>query len=255
MSAVDSNKKLSTSELAELNNQFDRQLADLEEKKGEPFPSESSSYSSNIATKFILYIAVVVCSFVAPFFLLIRTSVYLYSRYHFDGWLALGGGLLATILLLLCYALFLKIRFSSGWRLNRYVQGAIALLVAAYTLYGLLYFSELNAKTEQVSSYYRSLHPIMRVALSTATLADSDILVTDIQRRPEDYIKMGLPQRKHSLHFVQQDGYVHAVDLRTKGRSEWKNWLLATTLEGLGLESIRHVGTADHLHLYLPLND
>ncbi|NGP87541.1 hypothetical protein [Fodinibius halophilus] len=255
MAATDPKKKLSSRELSNLNKKLDQQLADLNEGEESSSAESSVSSSSNIFAKALFYIVLLISGLIAPFFLLVRTSVYIYSEYDLHGWLALGAGVLATILLLLCYALFVRIRFSKSWFLNRYVRSGIAVLVAAYTLYGAFYFSELNAKSEEISSYYRSLHPIMRVALSTATLADSDIIVTDIRRSPEDYEKMGLAQKQHSLHFVQEDGYVHAVDLRTKGRAEWKNWLLAITFEGVGLETIRHVGTADHLHLYLSLND
>jgi hypothetical protein len=129
------------------------------------------------------------------------------------------------------------------------------MLVICYTIYGLLYYSSMNTKTPKIRSYYRALHPIMRVALATTTLADQDMLVTDIQRVPEDYDRMGLPERQRSLHFLQADGYVHAVDLRTKGRSVLENWGMQVALEIVGLQTLRHVGTADHLHVYLPLND
>jgi hypothetical protein len=125
----------------------------------------------------------------------------------------------------------------------------------AYTLYGLLYYSGMNTKTEEVQNYYRSLHPIMRVAITTVTFADSYIVLTDIRRQPEDYAAMGLPENPHSLHYEQSNGYVHAVDLRTKGRPEWKNWLVGTSLNAMGLYTLRHEGTTDHLHVYLPLND
>ncbi len=160
-----------------------------------------------------------------------------------------------TILLLIGYGLFLTFRYRKEVRINKYITRGIVVLVMAYTLYGLSYYSSMNTKTEEIRSYYRSLHPIMRVALATTTLADSDLLLTDIQREPEDYAQMGLPVNQQSLHYVQSNGYVHAVDLRTRGRAEWKNWLTRMTINIIGLETIRHVGTTDHLHVYLPLND
>lgn len=127
-------------------------------------------------------------------------------------------------------------------------------MVLAYTFYGVMYYSSLNTKTDQIQSYYRSLHPIMRVALTTITLANDDLVVTDIRRNPEDYKRMGLSENEQSLHYVQSSGYVHAVDLRTKNRSAWKNGILKFSFNVVGLSTIRHRGTADHLHVYLPLN-
>jgi hypothetical protein len=66
---------------------------------------------------------------------------------------------------------------------------------------------------------------------------------------------MGLPVRDQSLHYPQKSGYVHAVDIRTKGRPEWKNKLTEMTFELFGMSTLRHVGTADHLHISLPLNN
>jgi hypothetical protein len=108
-----------------------------------------------------------------------------------------------------------------------------------------------NAKTDEVREYYRNVHPLLRVALSTAILADRDIVVTDTQREPADYARMGLPTLDNSLHFVQQSGYVHAVDLRTAGRAEWKNTLMVGYFRLMGFRTLRHVGTADHLHVSL----
>lgn len=246
--------KLSFDELAELNKQFDRQLKDL--RRGDKSRDKPSGSSQSFSyKKFFLKIFILGLCLVAPFIVLVRTSVYMYSSYQFNGWLALVIGILLTILLLIGYGLFLTFRYGNEIRINKYITRGIVVLVTAYTLYGLLYYSSLNTKTEEIKSYYRSLHPIMRVALATTTLADSDLLITDIQREPEDYAQMGLPVNRRSLHYVQSNGYVHAVDLRTHGRAEWKNWLTRMTINIIGLKTIRHVGTADHLHVYLPLND
>jgi hypothetical protein len=64
---------------------------------------------------------------------------------------------------------------------------------------------------------------------------------------------MGLPPYERSLHLRQDDGYAHAVDLRTAGRSEWRNFLMRSYYRLMGFRTLRHVGTADHLHVSLPL--
>lgn len=245
--AEDSHQKLSFSELDELNKKFDRQLEELQNT--EKYAEKSFSFKKTVLKLFLLLFFLV-----APFIVLVRISLYMYSIFQFDGWIALALGVTATILLLIGYVLFLTFRYGKSIQINTYLTRGIVALVTAYTLYGLFYYSSLNTKTEEIRSYYRSLHPIMRVAVSTATLADGDLVITDIQREPEDYAQMGLPENKRSLHYVQSSGYVHAIDLRTRGRAEWKNLFTRITIKIIGLKSIRHVGTADHLHVYLPLN-
>ena len=56
------------------------------------------------------------------------------------------------------------------------------------------------------------------------------------------------------LHFRQRDGWVHALDMRTIGHGTVRNWLTAAYFRLLGFRTLRHVGTADHLHVSLPLN-
>lgn len=248
----DRSQRLSAKELAKLNRQFDQQLEDLRKNTSGTGPSLSHTHRW---AKLFLFSLFLISGLIAPFVVLIRTSIHLYADFQLNGWIALSAGVLATVILLTAYVLFLAFRYNQQWHTNKYIRRGIALLVAAYTLYGLLYYSGMNTKTEQVRSYYRTLHPIMRVALSTATFADSDIVVTDIRRRPADYAAMGLPRNPQSLHYVQSNGYVHAVDLRTKHRAEWKNWLMETGMNVMGLQTLRHVGTEDHLHVYLPLND
>jgi hypothetical protein len=112
--------------------------------------------------------------------------------------------------------------------------------------------SGVNVKGEAVRREYRSLHPLLRLAASTVILVDRDLVITDMGRRSEDYGRMGLPFYERSLHFVQRDGYAHAVDLRTLGRSGPRNLLVAAYFEAMGFRTRRHVGAADHLHVSLP---
>lgn len=249
--APDAQNSPSFDEIVRLNNELDQQLQELQRGKSSAGKSQYSFSWKKLLAKLVLIVA----SLLIPFVVLVRTSVYMYDVYHFNGWLALAVGIVATIVLLMGYGVFLAYRYGKSARLHRYIIRGIVVLVTAYTLYGALYYSSLNTKTDEIQSYYRSLHPIMRVALTTITLADSDLVVTDIRREAKDYAQMGLPENQQSLHYVQSNGYVHAVDLRTKGRAEWKNWLTRMAFNVVGLQSIRHVGTADHLHVYLILNE
>ena len=48
---------------------------------------------------------------------------------------------------------------------------------------------------------------------------------------------------------------VHAVDLRTKGKSELRNKLVSWYFRMMGFNTLRHVGTADHLHVSISSHD
>lgn len=247
-----SQEKLSFEKLKELDALFDEQLKGTQSNKKEKDQQESGkSLSLKRCTGYILGFLLML---LLPFVVLIRTSLYVYTNYALNGWLALSAGVGVTILLLLVYAIFISYSMGRSARVHKYIRRGIACLVLAYCGYGLLYFSGVNAKSEEVSSYYLSLHPIMRVSMATTILMHDDLIVTDLQRTPEDYSTMGLPVNEQSLHYKQKTGYVHAVDIRTKGRAEWKNWLTEQTFALFGLHTLRHVGTADHLHISLPVN-
>ncbi|MFT5619362.1 MAG: hypothetical protein ACI85I_002605 [Arenicella sp.] len=70
-----------------------------------------------------------------------------------------------------------------------------------------------------------------------------------------DYKSMGLKTLKNSLHYPQKDGYVHAIDLHTNNRSEFRNRLLKYYFMLMGFHTLRYVGTADHLHISLPIEE
>ncbi|NNM05228.1 MAG: hypothetical protein HKO65_09010, partial [Gemmatimonadetes bacterium] len=192
------------------------------------------------------------CLFAAlPFFALIRTSVYLFDRYPVSGWTALGGGVVATVVLLLLYLVAVSFRFGGKGRVPKSVRRGTALLVGSYCLFALIYLSSANAKTEEVRSTYTALAPILRVATSTLLLVDREGVLTDTGRTEEDYRTWGIPVNDASLHLPQADGYVYAVDIRTLARPEWRNRAVSFYFRLMGFETLRHVGTADHLHVSL----
>jgi hypothetical protein len=123
----------------------------------------------------------------------------------------------------------------------------------AYVGWALVFVASENVKSEDVRAGYSSVHPLLRVASSALILADPAAVITDTGRTPEDYWLMGLSPNEASLHFEQGNGYVHAMDLRTIGRPEWRNRAVELAFWALGFHSLRHVGTADHLHVSLRL--
>jgi hypothetical protein len=114
-----------------------------------------------------------------------------------------------------------------------------------------VYLARVNTKTDDVHAYYSSVHPILRVALGTVILFDGDLVITDARRVAADYPRMGLPVNERTRHYVQGDGWVHAVDLRTRGHNEVANRLVQVYFWAMGFSTLRHVGTADHLHVQL----
>jgi len=190
---------------------------------------------------------------VLPFFALVRVAVFLYER---EGWptaLALAGGAVCTVAVVTAYGAWVWHRLTGHVRLALVARRVALLFVVAYCLYTLVYLSSANAKSEQVRAYYASLHPLLRVGLSTLIVFDREAVITDLARRPEDYPAMGLPINDGTLHYVQRDGYAHAADLRTAGRGFLRNRLVQLYLWSMGFSTLRHVGTADHLHVELPV--
>ncbi|MGI9628879.1 MAG: hypothetical protein ACR2QM_18740 [Longimicrobiales bacterium] len=190
---------------------------------------------------------------VLPFLLLVRTSVWLQASGFGSAWLPLLGGVLATTLLLVIYGLVATRRIKGSWGLPPFVRKTLIALVGAYALYGVVYVSAGNTKSQDVRSGYASVNPVLRLATATLVLADRGLMVTDASRTLEDYQRMGLAPNEASLHFVQPNGWVHAVDLRTIGRSRWRNGFMSLYFWTMGFTTRRHRGTADHLHVSLPV--
>ena len=128
-------------------------------------------------------------------------------------------------------------------------------LVLAYSLHGLFYISGNNIKNPDLRKEMREVHPILRLSVSTLIHIDKDLIITDGNRQPEDYKAMGLRSKGNSLHYKQSNGYVHAIDLRVNGRNEIRNFLVRTYFRLMGFKTLRHGGTADHLHISLLSHD
>ncbi|MFK8007900.1 MAG: hypothetical protein AB8H03_16200 [Saprospiraceae bacterium] len=191
---------------------------------------------------------------VFPFILLIRGSVFFHSNYEWIPWLSVLGGVGVTTLVLMIYMIFLQGSFTgkvgSANSMKRKMIFAM-ILVLGYSAHALFYFSDANAKSKNVQKEFTSLHPILRLSTSTILFLDGKLIMTDANRVPEDYKKMGLKSKRRSLHYEQSDGYVHALDIRTNGRSEVRNFLMKSYFQLMGFNVLRHVGTDDHLHVSL----
>lgn len=188
---------------------------------------------------------------VLPFLLLVRLSNWLYLAKEINGWLAvLLSSAVAAVMLA---ALFVLIGGKIGMRPGLGTLRATVILLSIYCIYLLLYVSAVNVKSPDLRDTYRHLHPVLRVSLSTFIVLDRQAVITDTERIPEDYASMGLETMNTSFHFEQEDGYVHAVDVRTRDRSIGRNTLTEWYFRLMGFSTLRHTGTADHLHVSLPV--
>ena len=187
-----------------------------------------------------------------PFLLLIRLTLHLHVFEAFNIWMALAIGIGAATVVLLIYGAVIQHWITGSWNISRRKIQMFLLIVVLYSGYSLMYLSGSNVKSQDVASTYLSMHPTLRLATSTLVLIDQDLVVTDMGRTPEDYAKMGLPALENSLHYKQDSGFVEAVDIRTKGKPEWANFLVRIYYQSMGFNTLRHVGTADHLHVSVP---
>jgi len=189
---------------------------------------------------------------VLPFFTLIRLSLWLNQSQNFYAFLALGISGIAVAILL-----FLYFTYWYGLVTGRTGRGAtlvrrsffVIVTVMGVAVHMLFFGAQKNFNTQAVQSEFTSLHPILRAGVSSLIYFDNDAMITDAERIPEDYSKMGLRVNESSLHYKQDDGYVHAIDLRTRGRSFLKNKAVEVYFKLMGFRTLRHVGTADHLHV------
>jgi hypothetical protein len=192
-----------------------------------------------------------------PFAVLVRGAVFIYKHGTSSVWVALIVAAFLSATVVTAYAVWLARKFTDkGGKSGRALIIPLAKwvglpLVLFYCAYSLLYLASVNAKSEPVRAYYRSVHPLLRIGLSTLVLVDRDMLITDAGRLPEDYRRMGLPANSRTRHYRQADGWIHAIDLRTSGRGEIKNRGVQFCFWLMGFDTRRHVGTADHLHVEL----
>lgn len=203
----------------------------------------------------ILFPLLLVAGGILPFVILVWTSVLLTLKAGLGPWPALGIALVVTFLVIFLLLNRLSKFLSGKKKMKPKVRTRnlriAAVLVATLGIYVMFFVRGGAAGTRDIHEEYTSLHPTMRMAVGILVLLDRDAVITDLARSHGDYAQMGLAEKKKSLHYVQSDGYVHAVDFRTRDRSEWKNKATALYFRLLGLNTLRHVGTADHLHVSL----
>jgi hypothetical protein len=185
-----------------------------------------------------------------PFLVYVRASVYLY-RHGARPWIAILVSAILTVGIVSGFVILIARRFRRRAGVPTVVKWAAFPVVFTWCIYAAFYLSRVNVKSDAVRAYYSAVNPILRVALSTIALVDPDLVVTDMGRVRANYRRMGLPVNDRTKHYRQRDGWVHAVDLRTRGRGEIRNRVVQLYFWSMGFSTLRHVGTADHLHVQL----
>jgi len=207
---------------------------------------------SSTLLRLLRMVAAFVLLLCLPFYILVRGSVYFYLI-GWTGYLALFFASLVAVILLLAYLIVIDKWLSRKLLIPfRIKLMTVLVMVVLFNGYALFMFSNEHAKTDKVAGEFTSVHPLLRIAVNTVSFVDRSLIVTDMNRQKADYYKMGLTPFERSLHFVQPDGYVHAIDVRTKGHGVVRNWVIEKLFRLLGFATLRHVGNADHLHISLP---
>lgn len=189
-----------------------------------------------------------------PLLVLVRGAVHLHQYFGFFPLAAILTGALICTLILFIYLNFFINKISSGteniisWTIRIKV---LFVIVALFCMHALFFIRTNNLKQPDLKKDVSALHPIIRLAVSTIIVFDKELIVTDAKRVPEDYRRMGLPTNRTSLHYVQKDGYAYAIDIRTHGRSGIRNFLVISYFRLMGLRTMRHSGSGDHMHISL----
>lgn len=209
--------------------------------------------AKRFAAAVAVFLVTLVLAVAFPFVVWLRLSIVLYADFGINHWVAIACGVAAATVVVMLYVWYLAGKLGVERIVTVSRSRAVIVLVGAFTIWSLLFISAANVKSPDVRTTYRETHPLLRMSLAALVVFDRRAVVTDMRRETAEYRRMGLPVNERSLHLRQKDGYVHAVDLRTIGRNELHNYLVASYFRAIGLRTIRHVGTADHLHVSLPV--
>lgn len=213
------------------------------------FVKRATSRETLLAVLFALLKAAAIV--VLPFLVYVRAAVYLYLHQFARPWIAIALAGILTLGLVAGTIILVARRFHRHPRVSTVARWAVVPLVFSWCIYSAFYLSRVNTKSDSVRAYYGSVNPILRIALSTIVLVDPDLVVTDMGRVAADYRRMRLPVNERTRHYRQPNGYVHAVDLRTRDRWEIRNRAVQLYFWAMGFSTLRHVGSADHLHVQL----
>ncbi len=190
-----------------------------------------------------------------PFIVLIKGAVISYDN-GFSTTVAVLIGSIGTFIVILVYLVAIdRMSRRRRFRIPVWVKLTVAgAIVVGFSANALFVLADQNVKSRKIAKGFTKVHPILRIGVSTWSVFDPGLVITDMTRKRKDYHRMHTRVYNKSMHFTQADGYVHAIDLRTKRRSRIRNWITQTVFRMMGFGTLRHNGTADHLHVQLGMS-
>jgi len=194
---------------------------------------------------------------ILPLLVLVKGTVMSYqAEMSYLTSLLIGG--FAAFVVLVTY--FITIDRVAGRQMffNIWIKlGIAAIAVLSFILYSMYVLNDENVKNKYIASQYTQTHPVLRLGLQSWSLFDRKLVVTDIARKLSFYRRNKIRVFHRSLHFPQKylDNKVYALDIRTKRRGKFRNWITQVVFRMMGFKTLRHKknGTGDHLHVELPL--
>lgn len=194
---------------------------------------------------------------ILPLLVLVKGTVMSYqAEMSYLTSLLIGG--FAAFVVLVTY--FIAIDRVAGRQMffNIWIKlGVAAIAVLSFILYSMYVLNDENVKNKYIASQYTQTHPVLRLGLQSWSLFDRKLVVTDIARKLSFYRRNKIRVFHRSLHFPQKylDNKVYALDIRTKRRGKFRNWITQVVFRMMGFKTLRHKknGTGDHLHVELPL--
>lgn len=206
----------------------------------------------NVLLRVLFFILRILLILVFPFFIFLKSAVWCHESYDLPSMINVILAMLVLVIVLLLYLsvgytyLFRKLGTAESFK-QRFIFISILVLVTSFHV--LFFISDSQVKSQELRKEYVQLHPILRLATGVISKVDKELVITDISRSAADYGRMGLSVNENSLHLPQKDGYSYAVDIRTIGKSEFVISALKLYYKALGFKTLRHTGTADHLHI------
>ena len=208
----------------------------------------------NIVFKILIWVSVILTLFYAPMFFHVNIS-------FMNPYVSIILANFSVIYLVLTF-FYLRFNYIQSNKTFKHQRKVIKgywyySIILIGLVSGITYFvgkstdnSNFKNKSE-ITQYSDYTHPIVQYYTSILTLFDSDIIITDSKRELIDYDNMNLNRLTSSMHLIQDDGYSHALDLRTRNKSRTGVLAITTYYELLGFYTLEHIGTGIHLHVHI----
>jgi hypothetical protein len=127
--------------------------------------------SGSRSWRLIRWTALAIVALLLPFWVLILGSTIAAETLDIGPWMSLLVAAVATSSLIAIYFWVATRRL--GQRPGRWIPRLSVAVVLAYCVYGLVFISPKHLKDPEIAETYTSLHPVIRLSLSTLVLVDA----------------------------------------------------------------------------------